>query len=93
MTARLVGMIARDWAVFDGMMSSQGVDPLELPPDRFISAIYAYAVNNGDKDEVAKFDRKLWMPPKGVAPVAGSPWSPEAETEAFNQLAAVFGTA
>lgn len=30
-------------------------------------------------------DARLWMPPKGVAPVAG-PWTAEAESAAFDNL-------
>jgi hypothetical protein len=91
-TLRLVGLARREWASFDGMMASKDVDPLLLPPDRFFSLLYWWATRNaGDQKDIDKFDRRLWMPPKGTAAPAGSPWSPEAETAAFGSLAAAFG--
>ena len=41
-------------------------------------------------DEVKKFDQRLWVPPKGVVPPKGSPWSAEAETAAFKSFASAF---
>lgn len=67
------------------------MDPLDLLPARFCSLVYYWAVRNADEDGKTKFDRRLWMPPKGVAPPPGSPWSPEAETAAFGSLAAQVG--
>lgn len=91
MTLRLVGLARHEWASLDGEMASQSVDTWALPPDRFFNLIYWWATRNGDSADVEKFDRRLWMPPKGVAPAPGSPWSPEAETQAFGELAAAFG--
>jgi hypothetical protein len=90
-TLRLVGLARREWASLDGEMASQNVDTWAMAPDRFLNLIYWWATRNGEADAVAKFDRRLWMPPKGVAPAPGSPWSPEAETAAFGELAAAFG--
>ena len=91
MTLRLVRLARQEWASLDGEMASLNVDPWYLPPDRFFNLIYWWATRHGDPDGIAKFDRRLWMPPKGVAPAPGSPWSPESETEAFGELAAAFG--
>lgn len=92
MTSRLVGLLAREWSLFDGELASLGLDPLLLPPDRFFNLGYWWAVRNAQSQtDVDKFDRRLWMPPKGKAPEPGSPWSPEAETAAFGELAAAFG--
>lgn len=94
MTLRLVGLVKREWASFDGMLASKNVDPLLLPPDRFLSLVYWWATRNAENQSaIDKFDRRLWMPPKGQAAPAGSPWSPEAETAAFGSLAAQVGAA
>lgn len=89
MTARLVALVRRQWAAFDG---SHDYDPLGLPPDRFLNRVYWWATRNAaEQSDIDKFDRQLWRPPAGVAPAPGSPWSPEAETAAFGSLAAAFG--
>lgn len=91
MTLRLVGLARREWASFDG---DSVEDPLLLPPDRFLNRIYWWAIKNAaDKESVDRFDRKLWRPPRGRAAAPGSPWSPEAETNAFAALAAEVGQA
>jgi hypothetical protein len=91
-TLRLVGLAKREWAMLDGLMASKDVDPLAMPPDRFFSLVYWWAVKDAaDQAAVDKFDRQLWRPPKGVAAPKGSPWSPEAETAAFASLASAFG--
>lgn len=77
-------MAQTNWAVIDGDASQ---DPLELPLDRFLNLIYAWAVRDADASEVAKFDARLWMPPVGVVAESG-PWSVEAETQAFGAFAA-----
>lgn len=92
MTQRLVALASHYWASMDGLLASQSVDPLDLPPDRFLSVVYWWALRNADDQrEIAKFDRRLWRPPPGIAPAAGSPWSPEAENEAFGAFAASVG--
>lgn len=89
MTARLLGIAAREWAVFDG---ESVTDPLLLPADRFFNRVYWWAIRNAqEQSDIDRFDRKLWMPPKGRAAAPGSPWSAEAETAAFGELAAAFG--
>lgn len=92
MTHRLLNLAKRDWASFDGQAASQGFDPLELPADRMLNLIYWWFTHDAaDQADVDRFDRQLWRPPAGTAPAPGSPWSPEAETEAFQSLAAAFG--
>lgn len=95
MTQRLILLARTNWASIDGLLASRGVDdPLLLPADRFLSLIYWWCTRNAqDQQDLDKFDRKLWQPPKGTAPAPGSPWSPEAETKAFGELAAAFGVA
>jgi hypothetical protein len=88
-TLRLVGLVRKEWASFDG---DSVEDPLLLPPDRFFNRVYWWAIKNAtDQAALDKFNRQLWRPPKGMAAPAGSPWSPEAETAAFASLASAFG--
>jgi hypothetical protein len=88
-TQRLVGLARREWASFDG---ESVTDPLLLPPDRFLNRIYWWAIRNAqEQEQIDKFDRRLWRPPRGKAAAPGSPWSPEAETSAFAALAAQVG--
>jgi hypothetical protein len=54
-----------------------------------LNLIYYWATRNAqDEQTLAKFDRKLWMPPKGEEAPAESPWSAENETSAFKALKA-----
>lgn len=86
MTERLVRLIRKEWVSFDGSSPS---DPLELPADRFLNKIYWWAIRHAqEQEDLDRFDRHLWIPPKGVRAPAGSPWSAEAETAAFQNLAA-----
>lgn len=92
MTQRLVRLIRDDWSAFDGYLASRKVDPLRLAPDRFFSLIYWWATRNASEQaQLDRFDRMLWMPPKGIAAAKGSPWSPEAETAAFASVASALG--
>ena len=62
---------------------------MELPIDRMLNLIYFWATRNAqDEQALAKFDRKLWMPPKGEEAPAESPWSAANETSAFKALKA-----
>jgi len=88
-TARLLGMLRENWTVIEGereWVSPGAPDLLELPIDRLLNLTYYWGTRNGDEAEVRKFDARLWVPPKGVAPTEG-PWSPEAETNAFRAFA------
>lgn len=54
-----------------------------------LNLIYYWATRNAqDEATLAKFDRKLWMPPKGEEAPAESPWSAANETSAFKALKA-----
>ena len=68
------------------------MDVEELRPDRFFNLVYHFAVRNADdQNEIAKFDRRLWQPPKReqAKPIPKeSPWSAEREKAAFNALRA-----
>lgn len=62
---------------------------MELSIDRMLNLIYFWATRNAqDEQALAKFDRKLWMPPKGEEAPAESPWSAANETSAFKALKA-----
>src|SRR3546814_1661132 len=62
---------------------------MELPIDRLLNLVYFWATRNAqDEQTLAKFDRKLWMPPKGEEPPAESPWSAANETSAFQAFKA-----
>ena len=89
MTSRLLRLAQVNWAKIDGMMASQGLDPLELPADRMMNLIYWWATKDAyDQQELNRFERQLWRPPLGARAPAGSPWSSEAETAAFQAFAA-----
>lgn len=54
-----------------------------------LNLIYYWATRNAqDEQTLAKFDRRLWMPPKGEEAPAESPWSAANETNAFKALKA-----
>lgn len=82
-------MALESWAVLDGYAVSHGMPHLlDLPLDRFANYVYWMATKNLDEQGIEKFRAKLWRPPRGEAPAPGSPWSPEAETSAFQALKA-----
>lgn len=89
MIARLGHLAVTNWMGLDGYAVAHGVDPRREPLPRFCAWVYYMVTRNGDPKGVAKFDSSLWMPPKGVAPDARSPWSPENETRAFQSVRAI----
>lgn len=89
MTVRLLILARENWAAFDGEWASRPMDPLDLPIDRFLSLIYWWMIRNAeDEKSIQSFNARLWRPPPGVLPAAGSPWTAEAETAAFRSFAA-----
>jgi len=88
-TLRLFASAKQYWPTFDGWAASRGIDPMDLPVDRFLNLVYHFLTRNGTQEEIDKVDRTLWMPPKGVA-VSRGPWSKEAEAKAFDAFAAEF---
>jgi hypothetical protein len=91
-TQKLLRIADEHWVTFDGPAALRGVDPLELPFDRFLNAVHHFAIKDGQPDAVRKFETRLWMPPPGVVATRG-PWSAEAETQAFKALKAGLGNA
>jgi len=68
------------------------VDPLELPPDRFVNLIYFWLSRGRDEQEMATLDSELSQPLPGREPTVDvGVWSPEAEMAQF--LAAQAATA
>lgn len=61
---RLFAYAERYWAAIDGEAASRGADYLALPVDRFLNAIYWWAVQR--MKDVEAFDRELYKPLGGV---------------------------
>lgn len=88
-TFRLLHLASENWPTLEGWATSRNTDIAELPIDRMLNLIYYWATRNAqDEQALAKFDRKLWLPPKGIEPPKESPWSAENETNAFKALKA-----
>lgn len=58
---------------------------MDLPEDRLLNLVYFLATDGAEPVEVAKWEAKLWLPPKGEVVTQG-PWSAEAETQAFKSF-------
>lgn len=89
MTARLLGLLRENWTVIEGettLANPAAPDLLELDIERLLNLAYFWATRHGDEAAIRKFDARLWLPPKGVAPTEG-PWSAAAETTAFKAFA------
>src|SRR3546814_12916525 len=79
-TFRLLHLASENWPTLEGWATSRSTDIAELPIDRMLNLIYYWATRNAqDEAALAKFDRKLWMPPKGEEAPAESPWSAQTE--------------
>lgn len=89
MIARLGHLAVTNWMSLDGYAVAHGIDPKYQPIARFCAYVYHMVTRNGDEKGIAKFDSRLWMPPKGVAPDARSPWSAENETKSFQAVKAL----
>lgn len=88
-TLRLVYLASDNWSTLDGWAASRNTDLMSLPIDRMLNLVYFWATKNAENEQdLAKFDRKLWMPPKGVVPPPESPWSSANETSAFKAFKA-----
>jgi hypothetical protein len=89
---RLIGIAETNWDRLDGDMAAKGVDPMELPFDRFLNLIYAFAVSSfSDEKDLNRFEARLNLPIPGIrSKIAetASPWAPERETAALGGLAA-----
>lgn len=84
-TQALINTASEHWVSIDGWLASRGIEPMDLPIDRWLNLIYHWATREADATEIAKFDARLWQPPPGEVPTEG-PWTPEAEASAFSGL-------
>jgi hypothetical protein len=83
-TFRLLHLASENWPTLEGWATSRNTDLIDLPIHRMLNLVYYWATRNAqDEQALAKFDRKLWMPPKGEVPPPESPWSAQNETDAF----------
>ena len=81
---RLVGGAAANWWEFDGTCALAGCDPLELPFNRFLAAVYAWFVRGiTDPKEHVKFYEELISPLPGSNPDRVSDRVIEDELAAF----------
>lgn len=86
MTQRLTAVAVDQWRDLDGYAVAHNMGRLsDMPLDRFTNFVWWWAVQGADQKDREKFERRLFMPPKGVAPTTG-PWTAEAEAAAFGAL-------
>lgn len=91
MTQRLLHLLLSHWDEVNGFAVSQNMPDLrEMYLDRLTWFLYWYFTRNGDPDSIATFRAKLWIPPKGMAIPAQSPWSAENERASFSAFASQF---
>lgn len=85
---RLIGAARADWPAFDGWAASRGVDPLDLPADRFCNLAYSYLTRDADARQRRDIDSRLDRPPTGADVEAhDTRWDPDAELAAFRAAA------
>lgn len=89
-TLRLLYVAAERWVEIDGEAASNGSDLLDLPLDRFLNAIYYWAIQRVDADDRAQFDMQLYEPLPGREP---SPETVKMEMDSFATFASAFGAA
>lgn len=69
----------------NGYAIGQRIKLRKLYLEDFLDFMWWWVVREASQEERDKFERWLWMPPKGVVAKAG-PWSVESETSAFQSL-------
>lgn len=90
MTLRLVRAALEHWTLLEGYAVGHGTPDLRgMPIGTFCSYVHWWLTRNIDSESAyAQFEARLWRPPIGQAPAAGSPWSAEKENAAFAALKA-----
>ena len=84
--ARLSALVQEHWAAFDGEAALAGVEVVDLRPDRFFNAVYAWAIQRvEDRDQ---FHALVFDPPEGAEV---SEHVIQAEKSDFDAFAAAFG--
>lgn len=67
---------------------------MALSVDRLLNLVYYWLTKDGTVEQIAAFDRDLWLPPANApmdAPIpAESPWSKESEEAALAAFARDF---
>ena len=92
MSLRLLSIVVAQWEELDGYAVAHGMPDLrELPLGRLCNYVYWRITQNADEKGLQRLRAQLWMPPKGVAPDARSPWSAQNETAGFEALQAQVG--
>jgi hypothetical protein len=89
-TLRLLYIAAERWVEIDGEAASHGADLLSLPLDRFLNAVYYWAIQRVDHDDRTQFDMQLYEPLPGREP---SPETVKMEMDSFAEFASAFGAA
>lgn len=89
---RLAELAIEHWRELDGYAASRNMPELtDLPLGRFCNFVLWWATKDmQDEQSYLTFEAQLWRPPKGQA-VDEGPWSPQAETEAFQALRKMTG--
>lgn len=85
---RLCSFAASYWQAFDGEFAARGQDPLDLPFDRFLNAVYAFVVRErrgGALSEVSLDDAIRWLDAELAKPIPG--YARESRQDADDELA------
>lgn len=92
MTYRLLQISEDNWADIDGYGVGHGFDPYDLPLARLCNFVWWWVTRNAQPKDVDKFKARLWRPPKGQeVKHEKSPWSADAEMQAFASLKKALG--
>ena len=62
---RLSACAAFNWPRIDGRYTGQGIDLFRLPFSRFLSVIYAWAIEKMSKEDAEKWEAMLLAPISG----------------------------
>lgn len=62
---RMIGMADAPDGQLVGMLTLKGVNPCTMPLARWLSAVYAIAVQGRDEKELLQFQARLQAPPRG----------------------------
>ncbi|SCL70508.1 hypothetical protein GA0070606_5422 [Micromonospora citrea] len=81
---RLLTLAVKRWPEFHGILLMRtGREPLDLPLPSLLDVIYAWWVEGGDENEVAKFRQRLEAPPVGAELEGREEWSDEETAQSF----------
>jgi hypothetical protein len=81
---RLVHYAAEYWGVIDGECASRGLDPFDLPFQRFLNFIYYWVINRIPAEEQEGWEFSLTEPLPWEKKTDVSPMTVEKEREAFD---------